>query len=300
MRKALTQMNVKLQHVISSITGKTGLAIIQAIVDGERSPRQLARLRDHRIRADEATVARPLQGHWLEEHIFELTQALELYRVYQAKIDECDREVEAQLQCLEDQSDGSPPTGNGRRRSQGNAPSFDIRTHLYRMTGVDLTTIDGIDGFTALKVVSEIGLDMTKWANAKHFASWLGLSPNNRITGSRVISSRTRATANRAAAALRPAAYGLHRSDSALGAFPRRKKAQLGDPKAITATAHKRARIIYSMLRYGQDYVDAGAECYENQYRQRALRAAKRRAAQLGYESVPISDNQTTPAVATP
>ena len=144
------------------------------------------------------------------------------------------------------------------------------------MTGVDLTRIDGIDGFTALKVISEIGTDMTKWPSAKHFASWLGLSPDNRITGGKVKSSKTKLSANRAAAALRMAAHGLHRSDSALGAFLRRKKAHLGErPKAITATAHKLARLIYSMLRHGQDYVDAGAEYYESQYQHRALRAAK-------------------------
>ncbi len=158
------------------------------------------------------------------------------------------------------------------------------------MTGVDLTRIDGVDAYTALKVISEIGTDMTKWPSAKHFASWLGLSPNNRITGGRVISSKTKPSANRAAAALRLAANALHRSDSALGAFLRRKKAQLGAPKAITATAHKLARLIYTMLRHGQEYVDAGAEYYERQYQQRALRAAKRRATQLGYQLVPMSD----------
>ena len=156
------------------------------------------------------------------------------------------------------------------------------------MTGVDLTQIDGVDAYTALKVVSEIGTDMTKWPSAKHFASWLGLSPNNRITGGKVMSSKTKPSANRASA-LRLAANALHRSDSALGAFLRRKKAHLGAPKAITATAHKLARIIYSMLRYGQEYVDAGAEYYERRYQQRALRAAKRRAAQ-GYQLVPMSD----------
>ena len=290
MQKALTQLNVKLQHVISNITGQTGMAIIEAIVSGERDPRQLAQRRDHRIRADEATIARSLQGHWLEEYIFELTQALELYRFYHQKIAECDWEIEAQLERFEDVSDGGFPDGNGRRRSQGNAPSFDIRTHLYWMTGVYLTRIDGVDGFTALKVISEIGTDMTKWPTAKHFASWLGLSLDNRITGGKVKSSKTKPSANRAAAALRMAAHGLHRSDSALGAFLRRKKAQLGAPKAITATAHKLARLIYSMLRHGQDYVDAGAEYYESQYQQRALRAAKHRAAQLGYRLVPMSD----------
>ena len=231
-----------------------------------------------------------MQGHWREEHIFELTQALELYRVYQDKITECDREIEAQLERFEDRSDGEPPAPNGKKPHQGNAPRFDVRTHLYQMTGVDLTRIDGVDAYTALKVISEIGADMTKWPSAKHFASWLGLSPNNRVTGGKVISSKTKPSANRAAAALRLAANALHRSDSALGAFLRRKKAQMGAPKAITATAHKLARLIYTMLRYGQEYVDAGAEHYERQYQQRALRAAKRRAAQLGYQLVPMSD----------
>ena len=220
-----------------------------------------------------------------------MTQALELYRFYHDKIAECDREIEAQLERFEDLSDSGSPAGSGRR-SQGNAPRFDIRTHLYRMTGVDLTRIDGVDGFTALKVLSEIGADMTKWPSAKHFASWLGLSPDNHITGSRVMSSKTKPSASRAAAALRLAANALHRSDSALGAFLRRKKAQLGVPKAITATAHKLARIIYSMLRYGQGYMDAGAEYHEKQYRQRALHTAQRRAAQLGYQLVPMSDSK--------
>ena len=202
-----------------------------------------------------------LQGHWREEHIFELTQALELYRFYQGKIAECDQEIKAQLERFEDRSDGGSPGHNGRRQRQGNAPRFDVQTHLYRMTGVDLTRIPGIDGFTALKVISEIGTDMNKWPRA-----------------------------NRAAAALRLAANALHRPDSALGAFLRRKKAQLGAPKAIAATAHKLARLVYSMLRYGQDYVDAGAEYYETQYQQRALRAAKRRADQLNYELVPFAD----------
>ena len=300
MQKALTQMNVELQHVIRDITGKTGMDIIEAIVQGERSPRRLARLRDPRTKADEKTIAKSLQGHWREEHIFELTQALELYRFYQDKIAECDREIEAQLDRFEDRSDGESPASNGKKRNQGNAPRFDVQGQLYRMTGVDLTRIDGVDGFTALKVISEVGADMTKWPSAKHFASWLGLSPNNRITGGRVISSKTKPSANRAAAALRLAANALHRSDSALGAFLRRKKAHLGAPKAITATAHKLARLIYSMLRYGREYADAGAEYYERQYQQRALLAAKRRAAKLGYQLVPMSDAPEHPTYAPP
>ena len=157
MQKALTQMNVKLQHVISNITGKTGMDIIEAIVAGERDPRKLAQFRRPGMKADEATIAKSLQGHWREEHIFELTQALELYRFYHDKIAECDREIEAQLERFEDLSDGESSAPDGKKRGQGNAPRFDIRTHLFRMTGVDLTRIDGIDGFTALKVVSEIG-----------------------------------------------------------------------------------------------------------------------------------------------
>ena len=298
MQKALTQMNVKLQHVIRDITGKTGMDIIEAIVKGERNPRRLARLRDPRTKSDERTIARSLQGHWRRGAPLRADPGagavpIELYRTYQAKIAECDREIEAQLERFEDRSDGEPPAPNGKRRNQKNAPRFDVQGHLYRMTGVDLTRIDGVDSYTALKVISEVGTDMTRWPNAKHFASWLGLSPNNRITGGRVISSKTKASANRAAAALRLAANALHRSGSALGAFLRRKKAHLGAPKAITATAHKLARIIYSMLRYGQQYVDAGAEYYEHQYHQRALHTARRRAAQLGYHLVPITDVHT-------
>ena len=295
MQKALTQMNVKLQHVIRDITGKTGMDIMEAIAGGERNRRKLARLRDPRIKADEATIARSLQGHWREEHIFELTQALELYRFYQDKIAECDREIEAQLERFENSSDGELPAPNGKKRNQKNAPRFDVQGQLYRMTGVDLTQIDGVDAYTALKVVSEIGADMTKWPSAKHFASWLGLSPNNRVTGGRVISSKTKPSANRAAAALRLARQRAAPLRQRPGRLPAPEESPPGSaPKAITATAHKLARLIYSMLRYGQEYVDAGAEYYERQYQQRALRAAKRRAAQLGYQLVSMSDAQAS------
>ena len=214
-QQASTQMNVKLHHVISDITGKTGMDIIKAIVGGERDPDKLAKLRNYRIRVDEGTIARSLQGHWRQEHIFELTQALELYRVYQGKIAECDLEIESQLGRFEDRSDGVV-LDSDRKHRQKNAPQFDVRNHLYRMTGVDLTQIDGVDGFTALKVISEVGTDMTRWPSAKHFASWLGLSPNNRIAGGRTISSKTNPSADRSADALRMAANALARSDSAL------------------------------------------------------------------------------------
>ena len=177
MQKALTQMNVKLQHAIRDITGKTGMDIIEAIVQGERSPRRLARLRDPRTKSDERTIAKSLQGHWRKEHLFELTQALELYRTYQAKIAECDREIEAQLEQFEDRSDGEPPAPNGKRRNQKNAPRFDVQGHLYRMTGVDLTRIDGVEAYTALKVISEVGTDSDQMAQRQALRLLAGAEP---------------------------------------------------------------------------------------------------------------------------
>lgn len=286
MQKALTQMNIKLQHVVSDITGKTGMDIIRAIIAGERDPQKLARLRDYRVKADGKTIAKALQGHWQQEHLFELTQAVELYDTYQEKLGECDQRIEAHLNTFDDYSDGTHVVKDPKKKQQHNAPRFDLQTYLYRMTGVDLAKIDGIDAYTALKVISDIGLDMSRWPTAKHFASWLGLCPGSKITGGKVKSSRTKPSANRAAAALRLAANSLHRSNSALGVFLRRKKAQFGTPEAITATPHKLARLIYSMLRYGQEYVDAGQHYYETQYRQRALRNLTRRAKELGYTLV--------------
>ena len=301
LHKALTQMNVKLQHVISDITGKTGMAITGAIVAGERDPHKLAQLRDYRTKADQGTIAKSLEGHWRPEHLFELSQALELYRKYQAMTAQCDEHIQAQLAAFDDCSAGEPlPPRPGRKASQHNGPRFDLRTQLYRVTGVDLTEVDGVDAYTALKVISETGVDMTPWQTEKHFASSLGLSPNNKITGGRLRSTRTNPNANRAAAALRLAANSLHRSNSALGAFLRRKKAHLGAPKAITATAHRLARIFYAMMKWGQKYSDQGADYYEAAYRKRALRNAKKRAAQLGYSLVPIAvaPDQTMPTPA--
>ena len=252
MRKALTQMNVKLQHVIRDITGKTGMDIMEAIVGGERNPRKLARLRDARIKADEATIARSLRGHWREEHIFELTQALELYRFYQGKIAECDREIEAQLERFEDHSDGEPPAPNGKKRNQKNAPRFDVQGHLYRMTGVDLTRIDGVDAYTALKVVSDT--DMTKWPSGGH-GWWRAQS------GQQPISSPRRPSAITWTSAKRPTAAGLGCGLAAKRAAPWQRPGRLPAPeewptwerprpwRGCTATAHKLARLIYTMLR---------------------------------------------------
>lgn len=288
MQKALTQMNVKLQHVVSDITGVTGLAIIRAILAGERDPATLAQLRDYRCKHDEATIARALQGHWREEHLFALAQALDLYEVYHRKIRECDDKISTHLQTFADRSEGQPLPPSPRPRKQGrNQPAFAARAPLHRMTGVDLTQIEGIDETTALIVLSEIGFDMSRWPTVKHFTSWLGLCPHHRVSGGKVLSRRTKPCANRAATALRLAAACLHHSQSALGAFFRRLKARLGAPKAITATAHKLARLIYSMLKHGTTYVIRGMDEYEQQYRQRAVKNLCRRAHELGYELHP-------------
>jgi transposase len=296
MQKALTQMNVKLQHVVSDITGVTGLAIIRAIIAGERDPVTLAKLRDDRCSHSEAEIARALYGNWRAEHLFALKQAVALYDFYRKQMAACDRQIEAQLKHFEDKSGGQPLLPKARRRRRGeNRPTFEVREALYRMAGVDLTVIEGIEEPTALTVLSEIGTDMSRWPTAKHFCSWLGLCPNHRISGGKVLSRRTKPCANRAATALRLAAQALHRSQSALGAFLRRLKARVGAPKAITATAHKLARLVYSMLKHGTAYVTQGVEEYERRYRDRVVRNLTRRACELGYTLVEV---QTAPVAA--
>ena len=287
MQKALEQMNLKLTHVVSDIAGHTGLAIIRAMLVGERDPHVLARLRDRRCKADEATIARALQGTWRREHLFELRQAVELFDFYHRQIAACEAEIAVQLGQFEDKSGGqcSGDAGRGRKAGRG-ALSFDGRQHLQRLTGVDLTRIDGIDAPTGLQLVAEIGLDMTRWPTDKHFASWLGLAPGSKITGGKQLSSRTKPCASRAATALRLAAHSLHHSRSALGAFYRRLKGRLGAPKAITATAHKLACLIYRMLRFGTEYVDAGQDYYEQRYQSRVVAHLTRRAHQLGYQLI--------------
>ena len=287
MQKALTQMNIKLQHVVSDITGVTGLAIIRAILAGERDPMQLVRWRDPRCKQDEAAIAAALHGTWRVEHLFVLQQALERYEFQHRQLAACDARIAAHVETFADQSHGAPlPPKRGQRRRHRNRPAFDPREPLYRMTGVDLTRIEGIDETTALIVISEIGLDISKWPSEKHFTSWLGVSPQRRISGGKVLSSRTRPTTNRAAAALRLAAASLHHSQSALGAYFRRMKSRLGTSKAITATAHKLARLLYSMLKHGTAYVAQGLEAYEQQYRERVVKNLSRKARKLGYALV--------------
>jgi hypothetical protein len=287
-QKALQQMNIKLEKVLSDVTGVTGLRILDAILSGERDPEKLAKLRDKRCKNDVPTIAKALQGNWREEHLFALRQALALYRTYHAQIIECDAQIVLHLNSMSDRSNGTTLPDQRRRTGRHrNQPMFDVRTALHRVTGIDLTRIDGIDEHTALKLISEIGTDMTRWRTVKHFTSWMGLCPGNKRSGGKNLSGKTKPCANRAAKVLRLAAYGLHHSQSALGAYLRRMKARLGPPKAITATAHKIARMVYFALKNGMEYVDKGAQWYEDQFRARLLRSLESRALKLGYVLVP-------------
>ena len=287
MQKALTQMNLQLANVISDIVGETGQKIVRAIVAGERNGNTLATLRNSRIQANEEQIAASLQGTWRTEHLFVLQQSLAMFDFIGTQLAECDTQINAQLQHLQTQT-GEPAKGKKRGRAR-NAPKFDLRTRLFQMCGVDLTRIDGIDVTTALVVVSEVGNDLSRFPSDKHFASWLGLCPGTKITGGKVMSGKTKRCANRAAQALRLAAAALRSSKSALGAYFRRLCARMDKPKAVTAVAHKLARLIYAMLTKGQEYTDQGQDYFEQRYQERALRNLTQRAQQFGLQLVPIT-----------
>jgi transposase len=284
-QKALELMNVKLTEVVSDVTGVTGMAIIRAIVAGQRDPVQLACLRQVGCKNDQATIALALQGSWRQEHLFELQQCLEVFDYYQKQIAVCDGMIEAQLtQMALPAPPPLPPASRKPRRRRGNDLHFDARPRLHAMCGVDLTAIEGIEANTALLILSEIGTDMSRWANEKKFGAWLGLAPNPKKSGGKLKSARTRPGAQRAAQAFRLAARTLMRSKSALGAFYRRVAAHRGAPKAITATAYKLARIVYGMLKRGTAYAQQGLDDYEAAYRERQLKRLRRQAKEMGFE----------------
>ena len=293
MQKALRQMNLLLDNVVSDITGMTGLAIIRAILAGERDAQQLAKLRDKRCRNDERTIAGSLEGHYREEHLFALAQAVERYDFYQQQVKACEGAIEQHMRQIEGDNDTDPdvPPASKPKGHSKNGFDFDVRSELYRLTGVDLTEINGMSENNVLTIISETGTDMSAWPSEKHFASWLSLSPGNKITGGKRLSGKTRPSANRAAGAFRLAAYSLANSKTALGAFYRRLRNRLGAPKAITATAHKLARLFYHLLKTQTPFVDVGQDYYEQQYRARATRNLKKRAAALGYQLIPESPN---------
>ena len=288
MQKALNQMNLHLHHVVSDITGVTGMKIIRAILDGERDPRVLAQHRDRRCRQSVATIAKALQGSWREEHLFALRQAVELFDFYQHQLARCDEEIARVLARLDPVTDANAPPPVRKHKVDRNTPGIDdLREQLFRLVGVDLTRIDGLNPHSVLKILAEIGTDMSRWPSAKQFCSWLGVSPGNKISGGkRIGKSKTTPSANRAAAALRVAAQALSNSRSALGGYLRRQKARLGAPKAITATARKLATILYSMIANQTEYDPPEVNYYDVQYRKRVLANLKRRADQLGFDLI--------------
>ena len=285
MQKALELMNLKLTRVLGDITGVTGLKIIRAILAGQRDPQQLAKLRDRRCRHSVADIAQALDGRYRPEHVTELRCCLTLWEKYQEVIAELDTAIDAHLRTMRRQTELPPlPPRTRLRGRKPHDPRFDVRVALYFATGVDLTAIEGIDEVHALTLVSELGTDFSKWPTVKHFTCWLGLCPNWQKTGGKVKSSQTRRGKNRAAHALRLAAWALLRSKSYLGAYLRRQRSRLGAPKAVTAAAHKLARIVYHLVRYGMAYVKQTEEAYAEQVRARLERQLRRRALELGFE----------------
>ena len=289
MQKAMTQMNIQLANVISDITGVTGQAILKAILNGERNPRELAAYRDCRIESSEEEIAQALEGNWQEDQLFLLRQEQAGYEFCQKQIAECDQQLAQYLARLEDRTQGATlpeETRKWRRNKKKGNPQFNLRKELFRMTGTDLTQIDGIDVTAAMTVISEVGWDMSKWKTENHFVSWLKLSPDNKISGGKIIGKGRMPTNNRAATVLRMAATTLRESDSYLGAQFRRLRARLGPPVATKAMAAKLARLIYRMLRYGMKYVDQGVTFYEAQHRKQQVIHLKRKAAQLGLQII--------------
>jgi transposase len=286
MQKALTLMNMQLQNVVTDITGATGMKIIRAIVAGERDPVKLAKMRDVRCKASQETIEASLVGNHQPEHLFALAQALASYDFYQARVQECDIEIERSLAILnQDRPEPTVSLPKPRRQTrQPNAINFDVRASLCQLVGTDLTQIHGIGPYLALRLVSECGVDLSRWPTAKHFTSWLRLSPGSKKSGGKVLSAHTGKTTNRVTAHLRLAAVAVGRTNTALGAFYRRLAARIGKAKAVTATARKIAVLFYNAVRYGMAYVEPGATQYEQQYRQRVVKSLHRRAAEFGFK----------------
>lgn len=288
MQKALQQMNVQLHHAVSDITGQTGMAIIGAIVSGERDPAVLAGLRDPRCEQSPETLRAALTGNYRPEHVFALRQARELYDFYQTEIADCDVQIQRVLDELSAACEApEEPLPPAKSKAQGgHGAGLAMRKALYTVAGVDLTRIDGLGPESVLRLIAECGGDMSRWPTAKHFTSWLTLAPGNKITGGRLLSSRTRRSANRAATLFRIAAVNAGRTATALGAFYRRLAARTGKAKAVTATARKIATLFYNLLRHGATYQDPGADLSEERYRQKVVANLVRKARSLGYQLV--------------
>lgn len=297
MQKALQQMNLQLTQVLSDVTGVSGLAIIRGILEGERDPGKLAGMVDPRVRATPARIQKALVGDYRKEHLFVLGQAFALYHIYEEKIHACQDNIAAETSRLPDRVDPAikplPPRKEGRQAWQDKMAGQDMREGLYKKFGVDLTAIEGIGVTTALVILTEVGPNLDGFRTEKHFCSWLGLCPDNRISGGKVLNSRTRRVVNRVSDALRMAATTLERSQSALGGYYRRMKGRLGAAEAVTATGHKLARIIYRMIKHGEAYVRQGMEDYEKKFRDRKLAILKKTAKTMGFDLV---DKQSVPS----
>jgi transposase len=290
MQKALTQMNIQLANVLSDISGKSGQAIIHAILEGERDPHELAAMCDIRIQASEEEVARALEGNWQEDLLFMLQQEQHGYEFCQKQMAECDERLYTYFRGRPDRSRGAhlpkEERKTRRQKSRKHKPHFDLHEQLFRLTGTDVTRIDGIDVLTAMTVISEAGWDMSKWPDEHHFVAWLRLCPDNRISGDRVIGKGRLPTRNRLSVAFRMAAQSLRESNTYLGAQFRRLRRRLEAPVAVKAMAAKLARLVYRMLRYGMHFVDQGAQVYEAAHRQREIHHLKRRASRLGFQII--------------
>lgn len=290
MQQAMELMNIKLTEVVSNVVGDTGTAIIEAILAGERDPWILSAHRDPRCKRSRAEIARALHGTWREQHLFALEQAHHHYRYLSDRIQACDRRIDAVLARHVRQSspDSPPPSRPGKRDTSPHPFNFDAHAHCLQLAGVDLTTIDGVGINTVLTVLAEVGPDLSAWRSERAFGAWLGLAPNARKSGGRLLRSHTLPNANRAATAFRLAARALANSKSALGAFYRRLRARIGAPKANTATAYKIARIFYRMLTTKRTYNDVGQAAYDQRFRTRRLRSISRIANDLGFQLVPL------------
>ena len=294
MQKSLVYMNLQLHQVVTDITGATGMKILRAIIAGERDAEVLAVLRDVRCKASVETIREALSGNYQPEHLFSLTQAVALYDFYQQQVAACDVEIERTLvQLCATVSAPEAPLPKARHRTrQPNALAFNVRQALYDLLGIDLTQIHGCGPYLSLKLISECGTDLSRWPSAKHFTSWLGLSPGCKISGGKVLSSHSRKNANRLSVQLRLSATTIGRTNTALGAFYRRLGVRIGKAKAVTATARKLAVLLYNTLRFGLHYRDPGVDYYEQRYQDRLLKNLRRRAAELGYElteTVPVA-----------
>ena len=300
MQKALVQMNVQLPQVITDITGTTGLAILHDIVEGRTDPQQLVLHRDPRCHASVEQFVAALTGNYRPEHVFALKQNLALFEYHQRMLSECDGAIESHLQTLTARVEPvSAPLPPRRTKAQPRSkePRFDIRGYLYRLTeGKDLSQIDGIGPYQALRIISEIGTDMKRWRTEQHFTAWLTLAPKNKISGGRLLSSRTPPSANRAAAMFRMIAMCLARTQTALGAFYRRLAARIGKAKAITAVARKVAILVYRVLKGEIQYQDPGPDAYDARQRQRLVRKLHKRAEALGFALVAIDTGELLPA----